>query len=57
MQAFNRAVAHLLPHPLTSNTLHLSPLTSPSAWSHAQAAPQGLLYNSESEPDSDDEIN
>ena len=58
MQGLDVAVAHLVPPPpdqqqILPVALHQVPLPQ----DHAQTTPQGLLCNSESEPDSDDEMN
>ena len=56
-QALEEAVAHLLPLPPDQQlTPSVAPQQVPLVQGHAQAAPPGLSYNSESEPDSDDEM-
>ena len=57
IQALNDAAAHLLlPPPDQQQILTGVPQQVPSPEGHAQTLPQNLIYNSESEPDRDDEM-
>ena len=56
-QAFDEAVVHLLPPPPDQqHTPPVVPQHGPPLQDNALAAPPGLLDNSESEPESDDEM-